>query len=417
MLSNKSIILTFACILLGVITFFAIIYQSNIIVRAISKDEPDCECPENDQDTFERRKFFDSIPPHNPHTQNYSYINLVKLKNNVTPFIEFQTGGNIWDSIATSMNEEMLLLKDQFDTTGHDQTIQDFYQKALKISYIGRNGAILFRKTQYEDHCFGYWIALSSDSGYTWKKYYTGLSEDYFLRAKYNSPVSLWKDSLTLQFEVARIFTDERTVIHPQIMPIQRTVIEDSLIAFMSIRNLTRDSDNDGLTDLEEQKLWLNPNSKDTDSDGISDSQDSNPRHPPSQSDKTAIYQALLDNDYAEPVLLSKYLKSTERRRAMREKSVSYENETVRIITDDQELSSTHSLTMRIIFLTPQEYLLYNRQFPKSLPRYFLSPMFRCLGTPERYEVDFSKSFHGGSYIILKIGADWIIKPHLRWII
>jgi hypothetical protein len=75
---------------------------------------------------------------------------------------------------------------------------------------------------------------------------------------------------------------------------------EEPQHADLSLADLRRDTDGDGLTDLLERRLATNPKAADTDGDGLSDAEDGNPlvAPPPSLTDEQQIVQAAFAHLY-----------------------------------------------------------------------------------------------------------------------
>lgn len=72
------------------------------------------------------------------------------------------------------------------------------------------------------------------------------------------------------------------------------SAIGDGKLFKISLKELTRDSDDDGYNDIFEQSFGLNANSKDTDGDGMSDFVDLNPMFASVKNKFTELYELLL---------------------------------------------------------------------------------------------------------------------------
>ena len=72
-----------------------------------------------------------------------------------------------------------------------------------------------------------------------------------------------------------------RDLMEGQLTPPKRAPQLGKQTWVLSLKALTQDSDGDGWTDIEEQRLGLNPRNRDTDGDGIPDGQDICPNYAP----------------------------------------------------------------------------------------------------------------------------------------
>lgn len=123
----------------------------------------------------------------------------------------------------------------------------------------------------------GYWLSVSSDEGAHWKNVYLSLGHHRPFAAleKSNVPLLDEKDVVRLAMKEAPL--DETSVTFPPIgmrAPTKRPLV----ILEAPLAHLERDGDGDGLSDLTEARLLLDPSNKDTDGDGVSDGDDATPR-------------------------------------------------------------------------------------------------------------------------------------------
>jgi hypothetical protein len=173
---------------------------------------------------------------------------------------------------------------------------------AVKYETFNNNKAAIFTDNIFNG-CYEseYWIVLSTDNGKSWKKYFTGLTVNKNYYFKNNSKIPLWKNSHILQIEAVKV-----KKISDRILPIKMEefqTIRDSIAILLDLSKITLDSDHDGLTDIVEDRMLLNPINPDTDSDGIIDSKDKNPRFKTIKSSKSILYEILMksylyyDND------------------------------------------------------------------------------------------------------------------------
>lgn len=119
----------------------------------------------------------------------------------------------------------------------------------------------------------GYWIHLSEDGGRTWRDpLYTGLAErfPYVVRAHSKLPIF---DGETLKLEVYVEELDTQSITYPPV-GLRSKRRAKNLYLQIPIATLRQDSDGDGITDIVEKHLLLDPNNPDSDGDGIPDGED-----------------------------------------------------------------------------------------------------------------------------------------------
>jgi len=137
----------------------------------------------------------------------------------------------------------------------------------------------------------GYWLSFSADGGRTWtRRLYTGLRAHfpYVVEFEHSLPI-LSGDVVQLAAEIEEI--DTSTISFPPIgLGTKRH--ERGRVLTTSLESLSRDSDGDGLSDLLERALLLDPVDADSDGDGLPDGFDPLPRTP-YREDTSARSQAL----------------------------------------------------------------------------------------------------------------------------
>jgi hypothetical protein len=351
---------------------------------------------------------------------SYDYVKIVKVKN-PSIYNRQQVFSTYWDSIIQSQKEDMT------DFKKFDSIMQVMQNKKIGIIPIisiikqekaGNNWAIVYTDSKYDDFIYGgwgYWLALSHDNGKTWNKYYTGLTENCYYFLKRNSRIPLWKDSVTLQIETA-IVRQISEVIHP--MPAEFETIQDSLAVQLDLRKIIQDSDNDGLTDIAEYKMMLNPNNPDTDGDGIEDGEDKNPRFKSVETEKTIIYETLIENfrpnkkgemeiDLANPPAYEK--NKTDSLYGIFE-SVNL------LVTDDKDLQGVNLHKETLIIMSTKEYDDYNARYPSHFIKSSFTQMFKCDKKKDTYKIHTSYLTGGSTYILKKTTKGWKIFMLASWI-
>jgi hypothetical protein len=284
----------------------------------------------------------------------------------------------------------------------------------VKYGDLSNKQAIVYVDGIYND-CFekGYWIALSNDNGKNWEQYYTGLTVNKNYYFKSNSKIPLWKNSNTLQVEAAEVKT-----ISERILPSKSEefgAVRDSLAIQFDLSKITLDSDNDGLTNIVEEKMLLNSNNPDTDGDGIIDSKDKNPRFRTKITAKSILYEALMNkyvfednSDYL--IDLSKLPKI----RIYRSKKI---NSISIFITDDIDIKGLELDNETLVVMSSKEFKVYKQKYPFSFGIKDLSKMFLCNNEKDIYMVSESRCMSGNTFIIKKNVKGWIVSFRLDFII
>lgn len=122
----------------------------------------------------------------------------------------------------------------------------------------------------------GYWLLLSED-GTSWQQVYLGFSDHRPFTARRNSRVPLLDASGVVRLEVDQAAIDDKSVMFPPVSTVA-PVTRSHVVLTAKLAELTKDSDGDGLSDLVEARLLLDPKAKDTDGDGVLDGDDLTPR-------------------------------------------------------------------------------------------------------------------------------------------
>lgn len=296
--------------------------------------------------------------------------------------------------------------------------------KVIKSEKRNNKWAILYYDFKYDELLTfgaGYWLAYSEDSGKNWKYNYTGLSERNNYIFKSNSKLPLWKDDQHIQIEADIVrMTDEMG--HP--LPPEYETVQDNALVIMDIREILKDSDGDGINDITEKKLFLNPDSADTDNDGIPDNKDTNPRFKKGINEFTILYEGLMYGDYEvrgkglfeefdidinNPKLYSNKSSDLE---AMEEIFGTIKM----IVTDDKNLQQIAPPTDTIIILTTEEYKKYEKQYKSKIINQNFSPLFKCDTKKETYILRESASYSGRTYEITRTKKGWKVKVVSSWI-
>jgi len=296
--------------------------------------------------------------------------------------------------------------------------------KVIKSEKRNNKWAILYYDFKYDELLTfgaGYWLAYSEDSGKNWKYNYTGLSERNNYVFKSNSKLPLWKDDQHIQIEADIVrMTDEMG--HP--LPPKYETVKDNALVIMDIHEILKDSDGDGINDITEKKLFLNPNSADTDNDGIPDNKDTNPRFKKGSNEFTILYEGLMYGDYEVrgKGLFEEFDIDTNNPKLYSGKNPDFEAmkeifSTVKmIVTDDKNLQQIAPPNETIIILTTDEYEKYKKQNKSKIIQQNFSPLFKCDTKKDTYILRESASYSGRTYEITRTKKGWSVKVVSSWI-
>lgn len=254
--------------------------------------------------------------------------------------------------------------------------------------------AIVYKSYEYFlAHEPSIYVAYSEDQGQSWTFYYTGITHCQPLCFKPQSKMPLFNKQGDLQLEACLL---------RQISPFSLghvsdyELVKDGLLLTIDMETLRKDSDGDGLTDIEEARFMTDPFNSDTDGDGIADGLDLNPRMSVPRSDKTAVYEYLIKLCFADtiPLTIPELCYANEKTR------------TVRIVTDCPDLQAVQPTTMRVIVLSEQEFESSSKYFV-PMDRYHLSPMFKVDDSEDSYLV--FVAIGSGTYdcLVKKIDKGW----------
>ncbi|VAW00431.1 hypothetical protein MNBD_ALPHA05-280 [hydrothermal vent metagenome] len=119
----------------------------------------------------------------------------------------------------------------------------------------------------------GYWFQQTKGQGEAWDDpIYLGLQQHFpYIIVAHSKLALLSEGGLNIEVEAREI--DPSSITFPPVgLSLMRE--ERNLFLSISLQDLVRDSDDDGLTDLVEFRLQMDAYSADTDSDGLTDSRD-----------------------------------------------------------------------------------------------------------------------------------------------
>lgn len=230
----------------------------------------------------------------------------------------------------------------------------------------------------------GIWLALFDNERKQWLKYHTGLADNMPLHLKRNSSLPLFKNSNWLQVEAA--FMQEFPSFHPITF---YKLLEDGFVIELDISKIVADTDEDGLTDIVENMMMLDPEQRDTDNDGIIDSLDPNPRFNLPRTEITSVYEAVMKGydlypraGYIPvPTVPLKYIANL------------LSNQSVPnyfVVSDSKHVQSISLSNVRLIIVTSQEYEMMKDSYPSNFQKLELSPLSKVNNEKDTYEVSVS---------------------------
>ena len=275
--------------------------------------------------------------------------------------------------------------------------------------------AFIYESPQYENFFFGetgIWIGYSENNGKDWNYYYTGIVQKQPVFVKYYSqrPLIIEKGKLEID---ACLLRQLSPFTHPAPPPSYECV-KDGIYLVFDMNTIARDSDGDGLADIVEDKFYTDKYNKDTDGDGIPDNSDTNPRVFYPRTEKSKIYEAIIDND----------IERGDKKDVMGETLVFKEDivyatdstETLLNVTDNKDLTGIQPRKHRIIFMTPDEYQKKGKIFKTDLNRMSISPLFKVDNMENTYKMNKSINTGGYSCLIRKTENNWVVEIISMWI-
>ena len=245
----------------------------------------------------------------------------------------------------------------------------------------------------------GIWVAYSYDKGQNWSCYYTGIAQSKPLYLKWYSKYPLFNDNGDLQIEACLM-----RKITADLLAAEYEVVQDGLLLTLDLATLRRDSDADGLTDILEKKYYTNPNNPDTDGDGVPDNLDLNPRRAVPRTDKTIVYEAVINSD--ERFGRCEWDEDTCALIPLDEVTpVHYSSDstmTYVLVSDDPNLISIQPVNDRYIFLSSEEYELLDKDYIRVCSFDDYSPLFKA-------------DYLENTYVFSSSGLMWSSYYYAKW--
>ena len=267
------------------------------------------------------------------------------------------------------------------------------------LKHERKNGvvAVVYKSWEYENVSHGesgIWVAYSQNNGDSWAYYYTGIVQCQPLFIKSETKTPLINDNGDLQVEVC-LLRQMTPFTHPGPGPTYE-LVRDGLLLTIDFETLRRDSDGDGLTDIVEARYMTDPFNSDTDGDGITDGLDMNPRFALPRSEKTSVFEHLIDNQLSDTILLIA-------------SEVCYADEktkTVMVVTDNPDLQSVQPKTRRAIILSKEEFEKAGK-FYQPMNKLYFTPLFKVDNEENVYLVSILEGTGTWEYVVKKIENGW----------
>lgn len=227
-----------------------------------------------------------------------------------------------------------------------------------------------------------YWLLRSHDGGKTWAAHYTGLRAGMPYVAVPQSRLPLLDgDHVRIEVEVNEIDLD--SITFPPVA-LRTKHGKSGIYLDFAWDDLMRDSDHDGVTDLVEERLILDPRDADSDDDGIPDGRDMLP-FVPHAGTLTAMSNVLA-------AVYSQAEESVEPR--------------TNFVVGARAMFAPLTLPIRTIVLTPGEHALYEKKFG---PLYGTTiRTFAIDRSGKRAIIELDHTWAGETILLRKEGDQWI---------
>jgi hypothetical protein len=247
----------------------------------------------------------------------------------------------------------------------------------------------------------------------------SGRTDAFYLGLKEHQPFELVDGDLplitegTLQLRVRHAAIRNRTIMFPPV-GLQFETDGAEAILSASLDDLTRDSDGDGLTDLAEQQLLLDPQRGDSDGDGIPDGTDSVPdvaSGPITGVRQRAFNAALAELTGESDAAISVGVPGSE----SFVQRQSGDERTLFVVTDPDNLASVRT-SRRIVVLPESLDLALLRKHPSFAVFYPMHLSLRVLPDGHHAELVYDAGWRGGTLVMELSGDRWRIATSTQWI-
>ncbi|HEU4670091.1 MAG TPA: hypothetical protein VFR91_05265 [Dyella sp.] len=264
----------------------------------------------------------------------------------------------------------------------------------------------------------GYWVSLSDDGGrHFHPPLYTGLRmfEPYVVMADSRLPM-LAGDRLQLEVAVRQL-DDEHVVLPPVDIPLKAR--RDDLYIDMPLAELARDSDGDGLTDIAEWAMLLDPHDPDTDGDGVPDGVDPLPQVAARPGDAhasalAAVLNRLVDRSLGAIVTTSATALDPSDAHAITDSRDRYNAARTLFIQAPAAYFAGIAAHARIIVLSPGQATALSKA--RGITFNMSMPVFEVSHDGRQALVVWSSGWAGGTFLLHRDGAGWKVEALQSWI-
>jgi len=262
----------------------------------------------------------------------------------------------------------------------------------------------------------GYWVLRSQDGGNSWREYYTGLRQNmpYVVVPASRLPL-LANDRLQIEVEVKEL--DTTSITFP---PVDLRLLRSESGRYLDfpIAELTRDSDGDGVTDLLEEHLAMNPQNADTDGDGADDGHDPLPQvafnaFPSPEAD--ILRGALAPFNLGGGRIVTGIADEKAAAESSCDIRTSLIGDPVLFVVADRAMFAPMAIDRRVVVLSEEELEAYTKKFGPTYAARIAHFVIDRSGT--RAILELNQSWTGVTWLLKKTKDGWVIAEALtNWI-
>lgn len=294
-------------------------------------------------------------------------VNLAQYRNFKKDSIE---SDRFWDNeeIWKAHKEEFKIFQEKF----HDEFGFSSRQEVGNITYaLGHNN-------------LGYWLLKIQDNKPS--AYFLGISFTHYYINKIQEKPIIKDGFLQLEGSLVKIIKVAGLPGYDDY-----SAMEDGKLFKINLKDLFKDSDNDGYNDIFEKSFGLNENNKDTDGDGVDDFNDLNPMFRSENNKFTQLYEMLLPQYSG----IENF------------KSLHYSFE---VFTSDCDYFHQINPSLRVLFLPENEEKQTYYTRVTDVVDHGVSKLKRDPKIPDYYYIDTWGSSYSNDYSVEFKDGKWILK-------